>query len=70
MALHSRDEQSVLVVSYSDLKDCLEKTFMEVLSSSGTPSPSSSSGGDAGTSKLMVNGHRPARGPYSYGNPS
>ena len=34
MALHSRDEQSVLVVSYSDLKSCMETTFSEVLSKS------------------------------------
>ncbi len=31
IALHSRDEQSVLVVSYTDLKRCLESTFAEVL---------------------------------------
>ena len=31
--LHSRDEQSVLVVSYADLKSCLETTFTELLSS-------------------------------------
>lgn len=31
LSLHSRDEQSVLVVSYSDLKACLESAFAEVL---------------------------------------
>ena len=31
--LHSRDEQSVLLVSFSDLKACLETTFSEVLAS-------------------------------------
>lgn len=35
IALHSRDEKSVLVVCYADLKTCLEKTFAEVLSSAG-----------------------------------
>ena len=33
VALHSRDEQSVLVVSYAELKTCLQTTFSEVLSS-------------------------------------
>lgn len=31
IALFSRDEQSVLVVSYADLKSCLQSTFTEVL---------------------------------------
>ncbi len=31
VALHSRDEQSVLVVSYADVKACLDSTFSEVL---------------------------------------
>lgn len=32
--LHAQDEQSVLVVSYMDLKACLETTFSQVLASS------------------------------------
>lgn len=28
----SRDEQSVLIVSYSELKNCLEKAFSELMS--------------------------------------
>ena len=66
MALHSRDEQSVLVVSYADLKDCLEKTFSEVLTSSGNNSSSGSLGGQGGSSKPIVNGH--SRATYSYGS--
>ena len=31
IALYSRDEQSVLVVSYADIKSCLHSTFTEVL---------------------------------------
>ena len=38
VSLHSRDEQSVLVVSYADLKSCLEKTFSELLSASSEQS--------------------------------
>ena len=60
VALHSRDEQSVLVVSYADLKQCLDKTFSEVLASSGNPSTSSSSGAlgvGPGSTKPIVNGH-------------
>ena len=38
LALHSRDEQSVLVVSFADLKACLENTFTEVLTASEKPS--------------------------------
>ncbi len=34
VALHSRDEQSVLVVTYAELKRCLQTTFTDVLSSS------------------------------------
>ena len=32
--LHAQDEQSVLVVSYTDLKACLDTTFSQVLASS------------------------------------
>jgi PAB-dependent poly(A)-specific ribonuclease subunit 3 len=28
--LHSRDEQSVLIVSYSDLKSCIDQTFSQL----------------------------------------
>lgn len=31
MALHSRDEQSALVVSYADLRNCLESAFSDIL---------------------------------------
>ena len=40
IALHSRDEQSVLVVSYSDLKGCLQTTFSDVCSASGSDTTS------------------------------
>lgn len=33
----SRDEQSVLVVSYSELKHCLETAFEEVMQSAAAP---------------------------------
>ena len=32
----SRDEQNVLVVSYAELKNCLEQSYGEVLSSATT----------------------------------
>lgn len=32
----SRDEQSILVVSYTELKHCLEQSFEEVLNASMT----------------------------------
>ena len=32
----SRDEQNVLVVSYAELKNCLEQSYGEVLSSANT----------------------------------
>lgn len=34
MVLHSGDEKSVLIVSYAELKTCMETTFSEVLSKS------------------------------------
>ena len=34
ICLMSRDEQSVLVVSYRDLKNCFESAFSEILSAS------------------------------------
>jgi len=33
VCLMSRDEQNVLVVSYAELKNCLEQSYGEVLSS-------------------------------------
>lgn len=30
--LHSRDEQSILIVSYADLKACIEETFTQLTS--------------------------------------
>ena len=38
VALYSRDEQSVLVVSYADIKACLHSTFTEVLTAGQAPS--------------------------------
>lgn len=32
----SRDEQSILVVSYTELKHCLEQSFEEIVSASTT----------------------------------
>lgn len=32
----SRDEQSILVVSYTELKHCLEQSFEEILTASMT----------------------------------
>lgn len=32
ICLMSRDEQSILVVSYTELKQCLEQSFEEILS--------------------------------------
>lgn len=32
--LHSRDEQSVLIVSYADLKSCIDGTFSQLTSAS------------------------------------
>lgn len=69
IALHSRDEQSVLVVSYSDLKTCLEKTFSEVLSSSGdtrTSKPHADRG--QGSNMHVANGH--PVGMFNYGSSS
>lgn len=72
VALHSRDEQSVLVVSYADLKTCLEKTFAEVLSSSGQQqssiSSSHSSSSTADATRHTLNGHSTAA--YQYTTPS
>lgn len=34
--LMSRDEQSVLIVTYAELKNCLEKAFSELLANSAT----------------------------------
>lgn len=51
IALHSRDEQSVLVVSYADLKLCLENSFSELLSASSNHSTAASSSGRG------INGH-------------
>ena len=34
ICLMSRDEQNVLVVSYAELKQCLEKSFLECVGSS------------------------------------
>ena len=36
VCLMSRDEQNVLVVSYAELKNCLEQSYGEVLSSANT----------------------------------
>jgi PAB-dependent poly(A)-specific ribonuclease subunit 3 len=33
----SRDEQSILVVSYAELKHCLEQSFEEILSAATKP---------------------------------
>ena len=69
IALHSRDEKSVLVVSYSDLKTCLEKTFSEVLSSSGdtrTSEPHADRG--QGSNLHVTNGH--PVGMFNYGSSS
>jgi len=33
----SRDEQSILVVSYAELKHCLEQSFEEILSAAAKP---------------------------------
>jgi hypothetical protein len=43
----SRDEQNVLVVSYSELKRCLEQAFGECVSASRTQ-PSGQSASSAG----------------------
>ncbi|XP_064482254.1 PAN2-PAN3 deadenylation complex subunit Pan3-like isoform X2 [Ornithodoros turicata] len=40
ICLMSRDEQNVLVVSYAELKQCLESSFNELLASSSTTAPS------------------------------
>lgn len=37
--LMSRDEQSIIVVSYADLKRCTEAAFAELLKSAGTKGP-------------------------------
>ena len=51
IALYSRDEQSVLVVSYADIKSCLHSTFSEVLAAGqGTTSHTHSAAG-AGSNK-------------------
>lgn len=39
VCLMSRDEQSILVVSYAELKHCLEQSFDEILSASLAPEP-------------------------------
>ena len=36
--LHSRDEQSVLVVSYADLKSCIDGAFSQLISVSSQDS--------------------------------
>jgi len=36
VCLMSRDEQNVLVVSYAELKNCLEQSYGEVLSAATT----------------------------------
>ena len=33
----SRDEQSILVVSYAELKHCLEQSFEEILNAATKP---------------------------------
>ncbi|XP_071445914.1 PAN2-PAN3 deadenylation complex subunit PAN3 isoform X2 [Hetaerina americana] len=38
ICLMSRDEQSVLVVTYAELKQCLESSFAEIMSSASAPS--------------------------------
>lgn len=43
ICLMSRDEQNVLVVSYSELKQCLESSFGELLAASSTAGPSRTS---------------------------
>uniref|UniRef100_A0A069DZG7 PAN2-PAN3 deadenylation complex subunit PAN3 n=1 Tax=Panstrongylus megistus TaxID=65343 RepID=A0A069DZG7_9HEMI len=37
VCLMSRDEQSVLVVTYAELKHCLEQSFAEIVASAGMP---------------------------------
>ena len=52
IALYSRDEQSVLVVSYADIKSCLHSTFTEVLATGhGTANHTHSATGVAGSNK-------------------
>jgi len=51
VALHSRDQQSVLVVSYADLKQCLESSFSELLTASSNHS------GPVVSDGRVVNGH-------------
>ena len=55
IALYSRDEQSVLVVSYADIKSCLHSTFTEVLAAGqGTANHTHSALG-AGSNKTKKN---------------
>lgn len=69
VALHSRDEKSVLVVSYADLKTCLEKTFAEVLSSSGESRTSETHAEvGRGSNRQVANGH--SIGVFKYGSSS
>lgn len=42
ICLMSRDEQNILVVSYAELKQCLESSFSELLSATSAPPPSTS----------------------------
>lgn len=42
ICLMSRDEQNILVVSYAELKQCLESSFSELLSATAAAPPSTS----------------------------
>ena len=63
----------MLVVSFSDLKACLEKTFTEVLSSSGKPHPTTTTttasyAEGRGKNGKLSNGHAHHRGVFKYGS--